>query len=81
MKLRAWPAVIKAIAAAVVRVAVWLWVVGCGRQPAGTVAEAASTTVEPVSERLAFEYIQMHPGVQVVTGSGGTAGGIASLRT
>ena len=81
MKLRAWPALTRAIALAVVLLAMSLSVVGRGKQPAGAITEAASTAVEPVSERLAGEYVHKHPGVQVVTGSGGTAVGITFLRT
>jgi phosphate transport system substrate-binding protein len=57
-----------------------LTAVGCGRQSAGTITEAGSTTVEPVAERLAAEYVQRHPDIQVITGGGGTAVGITSVN-
>jgi phosphate transport system substrate-binding protein len=54
--------------------------VGCGKQAAGTITEAGSTTVEPLAERLADEYMQKHPDIRVITGGGGTAVGITSVN-
>jgi phosphate transport system substrate-binding protein len=80
MKLRAWPIVKRAIAVVVVLLAMSLSAVGCGKQPAGTTTEAGSTTVEPIAERLADEYMQKHPDIHVITGGGGTAVGITSVN-
>jgi phosphate transport system substrate-binding protein len=65
---------------AIVALILALSVVGCGKQAAGTVKEAGSTTVEPLAERLADEYMQKHPDVRVITGGGGTAVGITSVN-
>jgi phosphate transport system substrate-binding protein len=78
MKLRAWLAV-KAIAVAVMVLAMSLSAVGCGKQPAGTITEAGSTTVEPVAERLAGKYMQKHNDLHVITAGGGRAVGITPL--
>ena len=80
MRLRAWPTVQRAVAIVVVLLAMSVMAVGCGRQSAGTITEAGSTTVEPVAERLAAEYMQKHPDIQVITGGGGTAVGITSVN-
>jgi phosphate transport system substrate-binding protein len=58
-----------------------LALVGCGNEPSGTITEAGSTTVQPLAERLADEYMQKHPDVQVIIGGGGTAQGITSVNS
>lgn len=54
---------------------------GCAKQAAGTITEAGSTTVEPLAEQLANQYMQEHPDVRVITGDGGTAVGITSVNS
>jgi phosphate transport system substrate-binding protein len=80
MKLRSWPAVRTFVALAVVLLAVSLAAVGCGKEPACTITEAGSTTVEPVAEQLEDEYMQKHSCVRVIAGGGGTAVGVTSPR-
>ena len=58
-----------------------LALVGCGKELSGTITEAGSTTVQPLAELLADEYMQKHPDVQVTIGGGGTAQGITSVNT
>jgi phosphate transport system substrate-binding protein len=58
-----------------------LALVGCGKELSGTITEAGSTTVQPLAELLADEYMQKHPEVQVTIGGGGTAQGITSVNT
>jgi len=54
--------------------------VGCGRELSGTITEAGSTTVQPLAELLADEYMAKHSGVQVTIGGGGTSVGITSVN-
>ncbi len=54
--------------------------VGCGKELSGTVTEAGSTTVQPLAELLADEYMAKHSGVQVTIGGGGTSVGITSVN-
>jgi len=54
--------------------------VGCGNQPASTVTVAGSTTVQPLAELLADEFMSQHPDVQIDVGGGGTAQGITSAN-
>lgn len=58
-----------------------LVLVGCGNEPSGTITEAGSTTVQPLAERLADEYMQKHSEIQVTIGGGGTAQGITSVNS
>jgi phosphate transport system substrate-binding protein len=60
--------------------AVSLAFVGCGNQPASTVTEAGSTTVQPLAELLADEFMQKHPDVQITIGGGGSSVGITSVN-
>ena len=80
MRLHGGPKFRRVMALAAVLLALSLAAVGCGKQAAGTITEAGSTTVEPVAERLAVEYMQRHPDVRVITGGGGTAVGITSVN-
>ncbi len=41
---------------------------GCGKELSGTVTEAGSTTVQPLAELLADEFMTKHPDVQVTIG-------------
>ena len=54
--------------------------VGCGKELSGTITEAGSTTVQPLAELLADEYMAKHSGVQVTIGGGGTSVGITSVN-
>ena len=54
--------------------------VGCGKQLSGTITEAGSTTVQPLAELLADEFMAKHSGVQVTIGGGGTSVGITSVN-
>ena len=80
MRLCAEAATRRVISVVSVLLTLSLLAVGCGREVAGTITEAGSTTVEPVAERLAAEYVEKHPDIQVITGGGGTAVGITSVN-
>jgi len=54
--------------------------VGCGQQLSGTVTVAGSTTVQPLAELLADEFMSENPDVQVTVGGGGTSVGITSVN-
>jgi phosphate transport system substrate-binding protein len=54
--------------------------VGCGKQLSGTITEAGSTTVQPLAELLADEFMAKHSDVQVTIGGGGTSVGITSVN-
>jgi phosphate transport system substrate-binding protein len=58
-----------------------LALVGCSKDLSGTITEAGSTTVQPLAERLADEYMQKHSGIQITIGGGGTAQGITSVNS
>lgn len=53
--------------------------VGCGKSLSGTVTVAGSTTVQPLAELLADEFMSENPDVQVTIGGGGTSVGITSV--
>jgi len=54
--------------------------VGCGNQPASTVTVAGSTTVQPLAELLADEFMSEYPGVRVDVGGGGSSVGVTSVK-
>ncbi|MBN2100027.1 MAG: phosphate ABC transporter substrate-binding protein [Dehalococcoidia bacterium] len=54
--------------------------VGCGKELSGTVTEAGSTTVQPLAELLADEFMNKYPDVQVTIGGGGSSVGITSVK-
>lgn len=56
-----------------------LLAVGCSRDLSGTITEAGSTTVQPLAELLADEFMNKYPDVQIDIGGGGTAQGITSV--
>ena len=70
----------KNILALVALLALSLMLVGCGRQVSSTLTEAGSTTVQPLAELLADEFMNKHPDVQIDIGGGGTAQGITSVN-
>jgi phosphate transport system substrate-binding protein len=49
-----------------------------GTNLSGTITEAGSTTVQPVAEKLAAQFMQMHPNVKVVIQGGGSSTGVKS---
>ena len=53
---------------------------GCGKELSGTVTEAGSTTVQPLAELLADDFMGKHPDVQITIGGGGTSVGITSVN-
>lgn len=54
--------------------------VGCGKGLSGTISVAGSTTVQPLAELLADEFMSENPDVQVTVGGGGTSVGITSVN-
>ena len=52
----------------------------CGKQLSGTVTVAGSTTVQPLAELLAGEYMGRNPDVEVTMSGGGTSVGITSVN-
>jgi phosphate transport system substrate-binding protein len=54
--------------------------VGCGKELSGTVTEAGSTTVQPLAELLADEFMQKNPDVQITIGGGGSSVGVTSVK-
>ena len=53
---------------------------GCGKELSGTVTEAGSTTVQPLAELLADEFMAKNPDVQVTVGGGGSSVGVTSVK-
>ncbi len=53
---------------------------GCGKQLSGTVTVAGSTTVQPLAELLADEFMGQNPDVEVTISGGGTSVGITSVN-
>ena len=64
----------------VVLLLVGLLVLGCGKQLSGTVTVAGSTTVQPLAELLADEFMGQNPDVEVTISGGGTSVGITSVN-
>jgi len=60
--------------------AVSMVAVGCGKELSGTITVAGSTTVQPLAELLADEFMSENPDVQVTIGGGGTSVGITSVN-
>ncbi len=60
--------------------AVSMVAVGCGKNLSGTITVAGSTTVQPLAELLADEFMSENPDVQVTIGGGGTSVGITSVN-
>jgi len=60
--------------------AVSMVAVGCGKNLSGTITEAGSTTVQPLAELLADEFMAKNTDVQVTIGGGGTSVGITSVN-
>jgi phosphate transport system substrate-binding protein len=60
--------------------AVSLVAVGCGKELSGTVTEAGSTTVQPLAELLADEFMQKNQDVQITIGGGGSSVGVTSVK-
>jgi len=54
--------------------------VGCGKELSGTITEAGSTTVQPLAELLADEFMAKNPDVQVTIGGGGSSVGVTSVK-
>lgn len=54
--------------------------VGCGKELSGTITEAGSTTVQPLAELLADEFMNKYPDVQVSIGGGGSSVGVTSVK-
>jgi phosphate transport system substrate-binding protein len=55
-------------------------VLGCGKELSGTVTVAGSTTVQPLAELLAGEFMGHNPDVEVTISGGGTSVGITSVN-
>lgn len=49
---------------------------GCGRNLSGTISEGGSTTVQPLAQALADEFMSRNPDVSITIAGGGTAAGI-----
>jgi len=64
----------------VVLLVIGVLLAGCGKELSGTVTVAGSTTVQPLAELLADDYMQKHSDVQVTIGGGGTSVGITSVN-
>ena len=79
-------AVLTFVAALMIGV-VALTVVACGGGSSnggglsGRIKEAGSTTVQPLAEVLAADYMKVNPGVTVIIGGGGTATGITTVNS
>jgi phosphate transport system substrate-binding protein len=54
--------------------------IGCGKELSGTVTVAGSTTVQPLAELLADEFMSENPDFEVTIGGGGTSVGITSVN-
>jgi phosphate transport system substrate-binding protein len=52
--------------------------VGCQKEDElmGTITEAGSTTVQPVAEKLALEFMNLHPNVNILISGGGSGEGV-----
>jgi phosphate transport system substrate-binding protein len=64
----------------VVLLVIGMLLAGCGKELSGTVTVAGSTTVQPLAELLADDFMQKHSDVQVTIGGGGTSVGITSVN-
>lgn len=61
-----------------------LWAVGCGKSPTGflggSILIAGSTSVQPLSEELAMEFMNKFPNVKINVVGGGSGAGIKAVQ-